>query len=283
MDQLEELNLSRNSISDDGVDSGIQPLFSMKSLRSLHLDNNNLEDSGLNCIIKLIEKGTSVVQLLLNHNEFTDTGVHDFAIALQKSTSIQRLEIAGVLASHQTVNAFIKAYKSNKNLLIRFDNEEALNELVKYEYMLPMLFQLNGVVENSPSKSESTIITFNKDIPEAFSPQEHQPDNIPTLLTQTKSRILQASSQLTHKIAEKAHLQNILTAMTSIQFNRTSVTHNYLNFEPTWPFELGDAPPSVVMMDRIWGEGGVSDEDKAIVREIGLRLRNVKVGGWRSG
>ncbi|KAI8854100.1 hypothetical protein BC829DRAFT_242419 [Chytridium lagenaria] len=229
-----------------------------------------------------ISRTTSLKTLVYIDNGFTDEGAYEFALALQKSKTIQSVEIEGVLSSSKTVHALIEAFKINNNLLLKFDNEEVLNDLVKYEYTLPILFHKNNAANiiQPSSTAASTVIKFNENISDTTATAQQKETNISTTIIETKSRILKASAQLSEKEKDIDYFKKILSAVQSIGaiFKRMSVTHNYLNFDPTWPIELKNEEPSIVLMDRIMDQDRViSDMDKAIIREIGLRLRAKKV------
>ena len=94
---LEELNLSRNNIGDDGVRVIAQGLKENgdSALRRLDLSWNGIKDTGAGLLADML-KGNGVLRYLnLRCNFICDGGIRDLALALPHDLALEELDIIG--------------------------------------------------------------------------------------------------------------------------------------------------------------------------------------------
>jgi Ran GTPase-activating protein (RanGAP) involved in mRNA processing and transport len=92
---LEELNVSRNSIDDDGADVLVDLLITMRDFHTLHLRESDCTANGLRTFICLLQPSSKVTTLDLGMNDFSDEVVNDFADMLANNSTLTSLHIGG--------------------------------------------------------------------------------------------------------------------------------------------------------------------------------------------
>ncbi|KAJ3213099.1 NAD(+) hydrolase sarm1 [Dinochytrium kinnereticum] len=265
MNQLESIDISGNALRDESLESSIRSLFSMKSLKSFSLDDDEeFGDFGASIIADCVERGTNVIDISLQRTSISSEGVLAIASAARETKSLSKLR---TLCEEQVIRSLLEAHKaSSGNLKLMIDYPEELNLLVRNEYILPVLFTLNGIIETESHGDTSNV----GEKPQTF-------ERSPSVM---KSEILKLSLQLSEIEKDLSYFRTILSAVERVDtlFNKSTVTHNHHNFRATWPFPLEDPEPSVLLLTRVIdNEQCISDTDNSIIREIGLRLKVQKL------
>ncbi|KAJ3213100.1 hypothetical protein HDU67_003383 [Dinochytrium kinnereticum] len=285
MPRLEYFDFTGNNVTGSGLEATFDSLFAMKTLRSVSFDNNLITNEGAKAIAECLLTGTTVAEISIEQNPIKDDGIMALAVAAQGIETLRELSLRGPLCGEEAVQALLEAFRGQSDLMIQFDCTEELTELVRNEYILPRLFELNGEahLENkyADSGNDSTVIRFNEASELSRQKTKHSAEATSRLISDTKSDILKMASKLSEKENELFEMMKIFNAVeiVSRNFKRSTITHNYLNFQPEWPFELNDPSPSVALLQSILPDSTdtISDADFAIIREISLRLLTARL------
>ena len=90
---LESLDLSENTIGDEGAEYIAQFLANSHCIHQLKLAVCGIGDRGLHCLASALELNTSLEILNLSHNRFTDTGLLHLGHILKKNKSLKTIMI----------------------------------------------------------------------------------------------------------------------------------------------------------------------------------------------
>jgi Ran GTPase-activating protein (RanGAP) involved in mRNA processing and transport len=92
---LQEINLSKNRISDEGVSNLASSLEKNTTITSLDLSDNNITYKGASALAEIIFENTNNLQkLILSKNRISDKGASFLASSLQETNSITSLDLS---------------------------------------------------------------------------------------------------------------------------------------------------------------------------------------------
>ena len=118
---LQELNLASNNITNEGVKKISEAITMTATLQKLNLNNNNISDDGVEAVSKSLKLNKSLQELNLRRGlgEFaviTDKGAKSISEAIQANTALQKLDLSGHKISDDGVAAISDCLKINVSL-----------------------------------------------------------------------------------------------------------------------------------------------------------------------
>ena len=113
---LTSLNLSRNSIGDEGANSLSQALRVNTSLTTLNLSYNSIGDEGANFLSQALRVNTSLTSLNLSANYIRDEGANSLTQALRVNTSLTSLNLSHNSIRGEGANFLSQALRVNTSL-----------------------------------------------------------------------------------------------------------------------------------------------------------------------
>jgi hypothetical protein len=128
---LEELDVSRNSIDDEGAAALVDVLATMRDFHTLHLRDSNSTAIGLHAFTQLLLPSSNVTTLDLGKNDFNDEVINDFADMLANNSTLsdEVTDRSWAALSHTLCNksSIENTYSSNHTLhtLEKFDDVRA--------------------------------------------------------------------------------------------------------------------------------------------------------------
>jgi Ran GTPase-activating protein (RanGAP) involved in mRNA processing and transport len=93
--RLKNLNLGRNNISPEGLDSLFAGLLKKTSIKSLDLSSNNLKDDDAKTIANFLNKYFGLASLNLGGNDLSSQGILAILNALSHNKTAIDLDLAG--------------------------------------------------------------------------------------------------------------------------------------------------------------------------------------------
>ena len=163
---LQNLDISHNVVSDDGV-SFITDCFKMNSTLSiLNLSNNNITDEGAK---RVLEANTTLQKLNISSNRITDKGAKGLAEAIRLNTTLQELNISKGQISKEGVMRIVEACTKNRTLhkLVCTHNNlsksglAVINEYIRKENAVQIFdASWNSVIASSRCGSHLVVTTF---------------------------------------------------------------------------------------------------------------------------
>ncbi|KAJ3109036.1 hypothetical protein HDU97_009154 [Phlyctochytrium planicorne] len=207
--------------------------------------------------------------------KFTSNAVVDIIIAAKGKTNLRKIDIQGTIYGKDVFDAAQEAFYGNKNLIIYFDCSQDINSLVKYEYILPALLRISHeddtVLLPKEQQNEAPVISFSQE-KASFLANDEKNDKRAFAI---RDVIMSKASRLSLKQVEYLHLKEIAQAVENLARILTQPAHRlvYREFSADWPVPLDDKSPAVYFLDSVVaGRSSASRRDKAIVRELKLRL-----------
>lgn len=116
-DTLTNLNLANNDIGDSGASFLGKSLEINNGIKTLNLGDNDIRDEGIKAIATSLEKNTTLTQLLLYMNTITDDGVQKLADALERNTSLIKLQLNQNNITSTGAKALASVLEKNKTFL----------------------------------------------------------------------------------------------------------------------------------------------------------------------
>ena len=115
---LTSLDLSRNSIDDEGANSLCQALKVNTSLTSLSLGLNSIGDEGAHSLSEALRVNTSLTSLVLVKNVIRDGGANFLSEALKVNTSLTSLDLFGNFIGDEGAASLSEALRVNTSLAL---------------------------------------------------------------------------------------------------------------------------------------------------------------------
>lgn len=123
---LNNLNLSGNSIDPSTITLILPTLVKLKKLTYLNLDNNFLSCDGLSLLANRLHEMKSLVCLYLNYNFIGDAGAYAIADALSRNISISVLHLSLNKIGDEGIIYLSNSIKSNGKLLWFFIDNNSI-------------------------------------------------------------------------------------------------------------------------------------------------------------
>ncbi|CAE6926307.1 NLRC3 [Symbiodinium natans] len=106
LDSLKELNLSKNCLGDDAMQSLAKGIAPKCKLETLRLASNQVRNAGAEALAQALRKNTSIQLLDLSNNLIEDDGAAALAEAMQENRHIWKL----ILSSNRLTGAGVRAW-----------------------------------------------------------------------------------------------------------------------------------------------------------------------------
>jgi len=130
---LEELNVSRNSIDDDGAEALVDLLITMRDFHMLHLCDSDCTANGLRTFTRLLQPSSKVTTLDLGWNDFNDEVVNDFADVLANNNTLTTLHIGGNEITDSSWAALSHALADESSIENTYSSNHTLHTLEKFD------------------------------------------------------------------------------------------------------------------------------------------------------
>ncbi|CAN0087474.1 unnamed protein product [Lampetra planeri] len=126
--KLDQLRVSSNRITDDGIRVLLPELMKHNTLKYLGLFKNSLTDVIAPDLAKFIEKSSTIEQLKLGGNEFTGAGAVLLADALKRNRSVKIVGLVGNGIGNEGVRRLSEALLKNSTLQDLWLGENSLTD-----------------------------------------------------------------------------------------------------------------------------------------------------------
>ena len=118
---LQELNLAYNNITNEGVKKISEAITMTATLQKLNLNKNSISDDGVEAVSKSLKINRSLQELNLQRHQgefavITEKGVKSISEAIQANTTLQKLDLSGHRISDDGVAAISDSLKINVSL-----------------------------------------------------------------------------------------------------------------------------------------------------------------------
>ncbi|CAF3685679.1 unnamed protein product, partial [Adineta steineri] len=116
---LQQLSLSNNAISDDGIHSLVKSLATHNnSLKELHLGHNKITDEGIEYLAEMLKTNQTLTHLYLQKNDITDNGIRILADVIEKyNSTIESLSLySNKLLSDLSVHFLLQMIRNHRSL-----------------------------------------------------------------------------------------------------------------------------------------------------------------------
>ena len=130
---LEELNVSRNSIDDEGAEALVNLLITMHDFHTLHLRYSDCTANGLRTFTRLLQPSSKVTTLDLGMNEFSDEVVNDFVDMLANNSTLTTLHIGGDEITDRSWAALSHALCDETSIKNTYSSNHTLHTLEKFD------------------------------------------------------------------------------------------------------------------------------------------------------
>jgi len=130
---LEELNVSRNSIDDDGAEALVDLLITMRDFHTLHLRYSDCTANGLRTFTRLLQPSSKVTTLDLGWNYFNDEVVNDFADVLANNNTLTTLHIGCDEITDSSWAALSHALADESSIENTYSSNHTLHTLEKFD------------------------------------------------------------------------------------------------------------------------------------------------------
>ena len=115
---LQELNMSRNEITSEGIKKITTAIQINDTLKQLDLSINKINDEGANFLSDGLKNNISLLKLNISHSNITDRGIEVIAKAIQINSTLQNIDISKNHISTDGLLYFMEAVKSNCTLQV---------------------------------------------------------------------------------------------------------------------------------------------------------------------
>ena len=95
---------------------GVKPIFEVKALQRLDLSNNTLSDDGAVIISDGLKNNNTLLELNISHNNITNKGIKNITESIQVNTTLKELNLSRNILSDDGVAAFSDGLKYNISL-----------------------------------------------------------------------------------------------------------------------------------------------------------------------
>ena len=130
---LEELNVSCNSIDDDGAENLVDLLITMRDFHTLHLRESDCTANGLRTFTRLLQPSSKVTTLDLGWNEFNDEVVNHFVDMLANNSTLTTLHIGGDKITDRSWAALSHALCDETSIKNTYSSNHTLHTLEKFD------------------------------------------------------------------------------------------------------------------------------------------------------
>ncbi|CAF0728003.1 unnamed protein product [Adineta steineri] len=116
---LQQLSLSNNNISDDGIHPLVKSLATHNhSLKELHLGHNKITDEGIKYLAEMLKTNQTLTHLYLQKNDITDNGIRILADVIEKyNSTIESLSLySNKLLSDLSVHFLLQMIRNHRSL-----------------------------------------------------------------------------------------------------------------------------------------------------------------------
>ena len=127
-DTLKKLNISGNSISDDGATAISDGLKINNSLQELNMEYNKISNKGAKRIAEAIKVNTTLKILNINDNTISDDGVVSISDSLKSNNSLQELNMSSNQITSEGAKKIAEAIKVNTTLKILNINDNTISD-----------------------------------------------------------------------------------------------------------------------------------------------------------
>jgi len=191
---LKELNLSWNHISDLGASYLAEHLKRQNQcLASLDLTQNSIGDQGAEMISTALRMNSTLKFLSLASNRIGATGANALARSLQENKSLQTLKLMKSSLEKDSWGAFLEALRSNHTLLdLDYSNRS------KYAYEIHDALEYNKVIVASQSRLQHL---HTMEVVRAISLQFQLPCTAPKISTGTSASKRKAAPKVDAKLS----------------------------------------------------------------------------------
>jgi hypothetical protein len=162
---LEELDVSRNSIDDEGAEALVDVLVTMRDFHTLHLRASNCTANGLHAFTQLLHPSSKVTTLDLGKNEFSDEVINDFADMLANNSTLTTLHIGGDEITDRSWAALSHALCNKSSIENTYSSNHTLHTLEKSDDVraeipedLSILLRLNKNLDKSSVRRQKILI-----------------------------------------------------------------------------------------------------------------------------
>jgi Ran GTPase-activating protein (RanGAP) involved in mRNA processing and transport len=162
---LEELDVSRNSIDDEGAAALVDVLVTMRDFHTLHLRDSNFTAIGLHAFTQLLQPSSKVTTLDLGKNDFSDEVINDFADMLANNSTLTTLHIGGDEITDRSWAALSHALCNKSSIENTFSSNHTLHTLEKSDDVraeipedLSMLLRLNKNLDKASVRRQKILI-----------------------------------------------------------------------------------------------------------------------------
>ncbi|KAJ3109782.1 NACHT, LRR and PYD domains-containing protein 14 [Phlyctochytrium planicorne] len=283
MRKLESVDLSGNLIGTSLLDkltfddikkdlnSALENLFSIPSLRTLNLCKNKLHDAGAALLGSHLKNNRNVVNILLDENSVSETGIVELCNIAQEIQYVKKLSLRGTVCSEKVVLQIVEAFQKSDNLQVVFDWSQ-----VEFDYIIPRIW----IATPGDERNASCTVKFGeapkKGLYDQYSKQTTK--EISTAdISIAKDKVLRALPQILDKTKELLEmnrtLSSILRANDIFEDNvlRLPLLTVNANFQTT-AREGADIGFMILSQIREDSSTALPLMDTTIIREISLRL-----------
>jgi Ran GTPase-activating protein (RanGAP) involved in mRNA processing and transport len=162
---LEELNVSRNSIDDDGAEALVDLLITMRDFHTLHLRASDCTANGLRTFTRLLQPSSKVTTLDLGRNRFNDEVINDFANVVANNSTLTTLHIGGDKITDRSWAALSHALCDETSIENTYSSNHTLHTLEKFDDVraeipdnLSTLLRLNKNQDKSSVRRQKILI-----------------------------------------------------------------------------------------------------------------------------
>ena len=167
---LQKLDLSKNTLSDDGAVTISDGLKYNNTLMELNISQNSITNKGTMNITKAIQVNTTLQKLDISNNILSDDGAAAISDGLKYNISLQELDISQNKITNKWAKMIGEAIKVNKilkkldirNNSISDDGAAAISDGLKYNISLQELNMLWNKITSEGAKMIGEAIKVNK-------------------------------------------------------------------------------------------------------------------------
>ena len=115
---LVELNISQNNITNKGTMNIIEAIQVNTTLKKLDISNNILSDDGATAISNCLKCNSCLLELYISHTGITNKGTKEIADAIQINSTLQNIDISKNYITIEGLVYFMEAVKNNCTLQV---------------------------------------------------------------------------------------------------------------------------------------------------------------------
>lgn len=162
---LEELDVSRNYIDDEGAAALVDLLVTMRDFHTLHLRDSDCTANGLRAFTRLLQPSSKITTLDLGMNDFNDEVIYDFADVLANNSTLTTLHIGGDEITDRSWTALSRILCDESSIKNTYSFNHTLHTLEKFDDVqvkipddLSMLLLLNKNQDKASVRRQKILI-----------------------------------------------------------------------------------------------------------------------------